>query len=113
MLLEVILKTKTFAARGKTGVELAWLHANNDVFDDIIGTALASGVVGDESDGASARGALLLFLPILFFGKLRQRSNHWGTETKSSVLEFLLCKESQKFFVYEEFFFFGVLSGRA
>ena len=28
------------------------------VFDDVIGNAVASSVVGDETDGASARGAV-------------------------------------------------------
>lgn len=29
-----------------------------DVFDDVIGNAIARSVVGDETDGASARGAV-------------------------------------------------------
>ena len=54
-----------FAARGKTEVELPWWHATLspaapvcDAFDDVIENALASGVVvlGDEIEGASARG---------------------------------------------------------
>ena len=56
-----------FAVRGKTGVGLAWWHANTfpkfhnfpqhrfaDVLDEIIGNALAIGVIGDGIDGASA-----------------------------------------------------------
>ena len=60
-----------FAVRGKTGVGLAWWHANTfpkfhnfpqhrfaDVLDEIIGNALAIGAIGGEIDSASARGVV-------------------------------------------------------
>ena len=44
-----------FAVRGKSGVEMAWWHANNfpqnrfaDVFDDVIGNVRASGDTTDD-----------------------------------------------------------------
>ena len=56
---DLYTRGRAFAARDKTGVELAWWHANYfpqhrfaDVFDEVIGNALAIGVVWDETDGA-------------------------------------------------------------
>ena len=53
-----------FAARGRSGVEMAWWHANNfpqhrfaDVFDDVIGNVRASGGIGDVADDC-VRGAV-------------------------------------------------------